>query len=147
MIKASESTTKKQAMTASNLIDGIAHVGLRVHDLDRARAFYEQLGFEFVVGPIGPEPVAIMKHPSGIELNLILNAARDSVPNVLMDIDEKHAGYTHIALAVRDVTAMQAVFEGTGIQISGGPITFENGSVSIFVRDSDRNVVEFNQNT
>ncbi len=146
MIKASESTERKLAMTASNLIDGVAHVGLRVHDLDRARAFYEQLGFEFVVGPIGPEPVAIMKHPSGIELNLIINAARDSAPNVLMDIDEKHSGYTHIALAVCDVTAMQAVLEGTGIQISGGPITFKNGTVSIFVRDPDHNVVEFNQN-
>ncbi len=145
MIKASESTEKKQVMTASNLIDGIAHVGLRVHDLDRARAFYEQLGFEFVVGPIGPEPVAIMKHPSGIELNLILNAARDSAPNVLMDVDEKHPGYTHIALAVCNVTAMQAALEATGIQISGGPITFEEGTVSIFVRDPDRNVVEFNQ--
>ena len=146
-MKASESTEMKQAMTARNLIDGIAHVGLRVHDLSRARVFYEQLGFEFVVGPIGPEPVAIMTHPSGIELNLILNAARDSVPNVLMDIDEKHAGYTHTALAVRDVTAMQAVLEANGIQISGGPITFPNGTVSIFVRDPDRNVVEFNQST
>ena len=41
-------------------ITGIAHVGIRVHDLDRSRAFYELLGFEFVVGPVGPEPVAIL---------------------------------------------------------------------------------------
>ena len=53
-------------MSFASLITGIAHVGIRVHDLDRARAFYERLGFEFVVGPVGPEPVAILSHPSGL---------------------------------------------------------------------------------
>ena len=46
-------------------ISVINHVGIRVTDLDKARNFYAQLGFEFLVGPIGPEPVAIMEHPSG----------------------------------------------------------------------------------
>ena len=32
-------------MSISALITGIAHVGIRVHALDRARAFYEFLGF------------------------------------------------------------------------------------------------------
>ena len=41
-------------------ISGINHVGIRVTDLDKARKFYEQLGFDFLIGPIGPEPVAIM---------------------------------------------------------------------------------------
>ena len=36
-------------------ITGINHVGLRVRDLETSRAFYEKLGFEFIVGPIGPE--------------------------------------------------------------------------------------------
>ena len=47
-------------MPISALITGIAHIGIRVHALDRARVFYEFLGFNFVIGPIGPEPVAIM---------------------------------------------------------------------------------------
>jgi len=38
-------------------ITGINHVGIRVTHLDAARKFYEQLGFVFLVGPIGPEPV------------------------------------------------------------------------------------------
>ena len=45
-------------MSLSSLITGIAHIGIRVHDLARSRSFYEQLGFHFVVGPVGPEPVA-----------------------------------------------------------------------------------------
>lgn len=30
---------------ASNLISGVAHLGIRVHDLAESRAFYEKLGF------------------------------------------------------------------------------------------------------
>ncbi|WP_197484191.1 VOC family protein [Halioglobus sp. HI00S01] len=56
-------------------ITGINHVGLRVRDMQVSRTFYEQLGFEFIVGPVGPEPVAIIEHPSGVNFNLILNAA------------------------------------------------------------------------
>ena len=53
---------------------GLAHVGIRVHDLARSLRFYELFGFEKTLGPVGPEPVVILSHPSGIELNLVLNA-------------------------------------------------------------------------
>lgn len=59
-------------------INGINHLGLRVRDLGVARAFYEKLGFEFLGGPIGPEPVAIVEHPSGVNINFILNASTDA---------------------------------------------------------------------
>jgi lactoylglutathione lyase len=123
------------------LIAGIAHVGIRVHDLARSRAFYEQLGFAFVVGPIGPEPVAILRHPSGVEINLILNAASASAVNVLMDGPEKHPGYTHVALAITDAEAMRDALARVGIPISGT----RGGTplAAVFVRDPDRNVIEF----
>ena len=132
-------------MLLGQLITGIAHVGIRVHTLDRARAFYELLGFNFVIGPIGPEPVAIMSHPSGVEINFILNAADTSTQNVLMDVSEKHTGYTHIALSVKNVLGVKSALEKAGVGITEGPITFPTGSTSIFVRDPDRNVIEFNQ--
>ena len=132
-------------MSISKQISGISHIGIRVYALDRARTFYELLGFNFVIGPIGPEPVAIMSHPSGIEINFILNAANTSAENVLIDIEEKHAGYTHMALSVQNVSEVQSELENAGVTITGGPITFPGGSVSIFVRDPDRNVIEFNQ--
>ena len=132
-------------MSISQQISGIAHIGIRVHALDRARTFYELLGFNFVIGPIGPEPVAIMSHPSGIEINFILNAANTSAENVLIDIEEKHAGYTHMALSVQNISIVQSALKNAGVTITGGPITFPGGSVSIFVRDPDRNVIEFNQ--
>lgn len=132
-------------MSAGTLITGIAHIGIRVFSLDTSRAFYERLGFEFIAGPLGPEPVAIMRHPSGVVINFILNAARASSPNVLMDTGEKHPGYTHIALAVTDVHAVKAALEQDGIAITGGPVRFDSGSTSIFIRDPDRNVIEFTQ--
>ena len=62
-----------------------------------------------------------------------------------MDVAEKHPGYTHIALAVRDVGAVQTLLESAGITLTGGPMQFSGGATSIFIRDPDRNVIEFNQ--
>ena len=127
-------------------IIGINHIGIRVTNLEAARKFYEQLGFKFLAGPIGPEPVAIMEHPSGVNINLILNADSGITNNVLMDIPEKHPGYTHIALDVNDIKAVEASVIKLGITITEGPITLQNGGIMIFIRDQDKNVIEFHQN-
>src|SRR5882724_700907 len=100
-------------------ISGLAHIGIRVHDLARSVEFYELLGFTKTVGPIGPEPVAILDHPSGVELNLILNAPSASEPNILMDVPEKYAGITHFALLCPDILAAKAELEAAGIPLSG----------------------------
>jgi lactoylglutathione lyase len=126
-------------------IGGIAHVGIRVHALARSVAFYELLGFAKTAGPIGPEPVAILMHPSGIELNLILNATKAEEPNVLMDVPEKHAGITHIALLCPNILEAKAQLEAAGHPISGGPVRFGPHAQGIFVRDPDRNVIELHQ--
>ena len=126
-------------------IAGLAHVGIRVHDLERALRFYELLGFTKTLGPVGPEPVAILDHPSGVELNLILNAPAAAEPNVLMDVPDKHAGITHIALLCRDIAAAKAALEAAGFPSSGGPIRFGPQSQGVFFRDPDRNVIELHQ--
>ncbi len=126
-------------------LTGIAHIGIRVHDLARSVAFYELLGFKKTVGPIGPEPVAILDHPSGMEINLVLNAKDPDAPNVLMDVPEKHPGITHIALFCPDIMEAKAQLEAVGIPLSGGPIQFGPGAKGIFVRDPDRNVIELHQ--
>lgn len=133
--------------TNDSLVTGIAHVGIRVHDLATARAFYELLGFSFSAGPMGPEPVAILLHPAGLEINLILNAPSPTAENVLMDVPEKHAGYTHVAFSIRDLDATMARLKDAGIAVSGGPVTYPNGSRAFFVRDPDRNVIELLQPT
>lgn len=127
-------------------IIGVNHIGIRVTNLATAKKFYAQLGFKFLAGPIGPEPVAIMEHPSGVNINLILNADSGITNNVLMDIPEKHPGYTHIALDVNDIKAVEASLIKLGITITEGPITLPNGGTMIFIRDQDKNVIEFHQN-
>ncbi len=126
-------------------ITGVAHIGIRVHDLERARAFYELLGFQFVVGPVGPEPVAILIHPAGVEINLILNGTSPEADSILMDVPVKHAGYTHVALSIADIEGAIASLEESGVTITEGPVDFPGGARAIFVRDPDRNVIELNQ--
>jgi len=126
-------------------VAGLAHIGIRVHDLERSVRFYELLGFAKTAGPIGPEPVAILEHPSGLELNLVLNAPSASEPNILMDVPDKHPGITHFALLCADILAAKAQLEAAGIPLSGGPIRFGPRAQGIFVRDPDRNVIELHQ--
>lgn len=125
-------------------ITRINHVGLRVRDLTISRAFYEKLGFVFIVGPVGPEPVAIVEHPSGVNINLILNASEDAAPdNVLMDHPTKHAGFTHIALEITDPDGVERQLDEMGIEITER-VEF-GGARFFFIRDPDGNVLEFHK--
>jgi len=126
-------------------IVGINHIGIRVTSLENSRKFYEQLGFIFLVGPIGPEPVAIMEHPSGVNINFILNADSGISENILMDVPERHPGYTHVALDVNDIEAIENRLKKLNIKITEGPITLPNGGIMLFIRDQDYNVIEFHQ--
>ena len=126
-------------------VSGLAHIGIRVHELERSVWFYELLGFTKTAGPIGPEPVAILDHPSGVEVNLVLNAPRATEPNILMDVPDKHAGITHFALLCPDILAAKASLEAAGITLRGGPIRFGPAAQGIFVRDPDGNVIELHQ--
>lgn len=125
-------------------ITRINHVGLRVRDLAVTREFYERLGFEFLAGPVGPEPVAIMEHPSGVNINFILNASPDSsLTNLLMDEPKKHTGYTHIALEISDAESVEHQLDAAGIEITE-KVEF-GGAYFFFVRDPDGNVIEFHR--
>lgn len=111
----------------------------------RRRAFYEKLGFEFIVGPIGPEPVAVMEHPTGINLNFILNAsANASEKNLLMDVPEKHTGYTHIALEITDAGEVEKQLAANDIPITE-TVSLPDGRLFFLVRDPDGNVIEFHR--
>ena len=126
-------------------ITKINHVGIRVANLERSRGFYDKLGFKFLMGPVGPEPVAIMEHPSGVNINFILNADSQSSTNMLMDVPQKYPGYTHMALEVTDIQLVTMQLSNMAIELSGGPTTIPDGSVFVFIRDPDGNVIEFHQ--
>ena len=127
------------------MIQGLAHIGIRIADVERTVKFYAVLGFEKTAGPLGPENVVILEHPSGVEINLIPNARAQAEPNILMDVPEKHPGITHVALLVPDLDAARARIEAAGITLSGGPVQFGPKMRGFFVRDPDRNVIELHE--
>lgn len=122
-------------------IESVNHVGIRVGDKARSVAFYENLGFELLqdAGFDQGHPV-IMKHRSGVVLNLLGPANTPEGPNILMDADEKYPGYTHIALTVSSLDDARSFMQSNGIEITGS-FSFKNMS-AIFIRDPDRNVIE-----
>ena len=124
-------------------ISRINHIGIRVSNFEISRDFYAKLGFEYVIGPTGAEPVAIIEHPSGININLILNANQSDNQNILMDVDTKHCGYTHVALEITDIESVITELKALDIEITG-EMKHSTGH-AVFIRDPDRNVIELGE--
>jgi lactoylglutathione lyase len=124
-------------------IANVDHYGVRVRDLDRAMRFYAILGFN-LHAKAANDAVAIVRNPHGVEINLVYNANADAGgKNILMDVDEKYPGYTHVALRVSSIKSTMEVLQAHGVRITQGPVSFgRDGHVSVFVRDPDLNVVE-----
>ena len=122
-------------------IKAVNHIGIRVTDKSRSVSFYENLGFELIqdVGFEQGHPV-ILKHSSGVVLNLLGPATASHGSNILMDVEEKYPGYTHMALTVSSLEDAKKFMKTKGIEITGS-FTFQNMS-AIFIRDPDRNVIE-----
>jgi catechol 2,3-dioxygenase-like lactoylglutathione lyase family enzyme len=122
-------------------IESVNHIGIRVSDKATSIEFYELLGFALItdVGFESGHPV-IMKHPGGVVLNLLGPSNVSGTSNILMDVDEKHTGITHVALTVSSLEETKQFVTSNEIKITG---SFSFGNMSaIFIRDPDRNVIE-----
>ncbi len=86
-----------------------------------------------------------MEHPTGININFILNASEDaSDKNLLMDVSEKHTGFTHVALEITDRQEVKQHLESVDISITE-TVELPDGTVFFFIRDPDGNVIELHQ--
>ena len=121
------------------------HVGIRITDRDVSRAFYQKLGFvetEYLANEQANE----METASGMRINLIMNGAkRPNNANILLDEPIKYAGFTHAAFVVDDIEKLQAWLQTNQIAITEGPRQFVPRRITLFIRDPDGNVLEFNQ--
>ena len=123
-------------------IEKVDHLGIRITDRTRALAFYATLGFR-IEHEVEFDAVIIIKNAASVELNLIVNGVDTTGgKNILMDVPDKHPGFTHVAFRVADIKATIAALKENEIRITQGPVTFGDGHVSVFLRDPDRNVIE-----
>ncbi|TVP47436.1 MAG: VOC family protein [Halomonas sp.] len=121
------------------------HVGIRVSDRKQAVAFYEQLGFR-EIRCFEKYEANEMEASEGVRINLIFNGAR--LPhgrNVLLDEPIKLPGVTHPAFVVDDLYALKEWLDEAGIAITEGIHRLGPRRITLFIRDPDRNVLEFNQ--
>ena len=122
-------------------IESVNHVGIRIRDKSVSVPFYQLLGFQFKsdAGFEQGHPI-ILRHPSGVVLNLLGPANTGEGNNILMDVVEKYSGITHFALTVSSLDETKAYLAENNIPLTG---SFSFGDMSaVFIRDPDRNVIE-----
>jgi lactoylglutathione lyase len=125
-------------------IESVHHIGIRVTDGQRATEFYARFGFRPVYRD-PHDPVVVLRTESGVELNLVINAAPGfDGKNRLMDVPEKVPGITHVALRVASIEAAERWVREAGVTITEGPKQLGDG-ISLFFRDPDANVIELRQ--
>lgn len=124
-------------------IDRVDHIGIRVVDLDRAKAFYTLFGFKELHAAEN-DAVLVMKNDKDVEINLVFNANNDNNnKNILMDVAEKYPGFTHVAFRVDSIADTVRTLHENDITITQGPVAFgSDGHVSVFFRDPDLNTIE-----
>ena len=122
-------------------IEKVDHIGIRVSDKAVSIAFYERLGFRTLsdTGFEKGHPI-IMRHPSGVVLNLLGPADTPNDRNILMDVDEKYSGITHVSFKVVSLDTAKRFLAEHDIPLSG-QFSFKDLR-AVFIRDPDRNVIE-----
>jgi catechol 2,3-dioxygenase-like lactoylglutathione lyase family enzyme len=141
-------------------VTGLDHAGLSVADLERSLAFYEGLlglplagiareespDISAIVGQGGVRVrIADLMLPGGGVLELLQYEHPAGAP---VQASHTQAGTAHVALGVRDLTALHARLVAAGVDIvSERPVTLHtgdhwNGATVLYVRDPDRNVIE-----
>ena len=122
-------------------IEKVDHIGIRVREKAVSIAFYERLGFRTLsdTGFEQGHPV-IMQHPSSVVLNLLGPGDAGDGRNILMDVEEKYPGITHVSFKVGSIEAATRFLAEHGIALSG-QFSYKDLR-AVFIRDPDRNVIE-----
>ena len=98
----------------------IEHIGIRISDRDVSVTFCETLGFCFVAGAAYDQghPI-VMRHPSGLVVNLLGPANVMQGENILMDRPDKYPGITHVALKMKGIAGVKKTLCGRDASMPG----------------------------
>jgi catechol 2,3-dioxygenase-like lactoylglutathione lyase family enzyme len=118
-------------------ITALLHAGLLVADLDRAKQFYGSvLGLApYPKRPDLPYPGEWYDLGNGQQLHLMNLPDPDAA-----SVRPEHGGRDrHIALGVKDMTALKGRLDAAGVPYT----TSQSGRAALFCRDPDANTLEF----
>lgn len=122
-------------------INGLAHFGLYINDMERSVAFYRLLGFE----PF------FSTNNDGFPVTFIRN--NDCVLELVQfpeGLKREDGWFDHVALSVTDIDGVKAELEAKGISFEEdsytfAPQCFENGSKWVLFRGPDGEHIELNE--
>ncbi len=117
-------------------ITSLLHAGLLVADLARAKSFYESvLELKPCPRPHLPYPGEWYDLGDGQQLHLMCLPNPDAGV-----VRPEHGGRDHhIALAVKDMTALKRRLDAAGVKYTAS----RSGRAALFCRDPDANALEF----
>ena len=143
------------------MINGTHHISLSTANLDRFLGFYCDLlglpllsrvlvepgmlpGFERIVGAANPRVWVCQVGAGNIRLEIFCYL--EPVPAGAESKMPWDVGIRHIGFDVSDIDGEYARLKAAGVEFLSAPQTVEGGGVrSVYLRDPDDNIVEFQQ--
>ena len=121
------------------LCEGIQHIGLPTADIEKAKAFYQELGFEIPYETVLPGPQKVAFLQSG---TMMIEMYEDETVGAAGAIN-------HVAMDCKDIEAAFAMAKDRGYTILSNDIEdlpfWENGVRFFIIEGPDKERIEFNQ--
>jgi len=123
------------------MITDLAHIALRVHDLERSLAFYARLGIRESFR---------LNHPDGTLMLVYLHVAGDRFIELFPggappDPSRREASFMHLCLAADDLRALVEELRGQGVPIDQEIKVGLDHNLQAWISDPDGNPVELMQ--
>ena len=130
-------------------IERIAHIALKVHDLEASKHFYcDLLGAKVKFNLTKEDGQPWITYLELAPMQFIeLFYDPDNLPQQTDPRKVSHIGYQHLCLQVDDINACAAFLKENGVTLDKGVKLGSDRSWQFWVLDPDNNPIEFHQYT